>query len=90
MSTNQSESLQRLSTFLINSIYKRFRNSDFNDVLLQVSFTLTACLRYLTTTGNTAFGSWWLIRCWVDDYLGYKNEFFKFQIFLNELKKQKK
>ncbi|OWB73129.1 hypothetical protein B5S31_g2861 [[Candida] boidinii] len=90
MSTKQSESLQRLSTFLINSIYKRFRNSDFNDVLLQVSFTLTACLRYLTTTGNTAFGSWWLIRCWVDDYLGYKNEFFKFQIFLNELKKQKK
>ena len=32
---------------------------------------LTTCLREMSLCGAPSFGSWWLVRCWVDEYLAW-------------------
>lgn len=38
---------------------------------LVCSNLLTTCLREMSLSGATSFGSWWVVRCWVDEYLSW-------------------
>lgn len=32
---------------------------------------LTTCLREISLNGGQGFGTWWIVRCWVDEYLSW-------------------
>jgi len=34
----------------------------------------SAALRDLTTNGAISFGSWWVVRCWIDEWMGWQAE----------------
>lgn len=34
----------------------------------------SAALRDLTTNGAVSFGSWWVVRCWIDEWMGWLAE----------------
>ena len=36
--------------------------------LLQVTNLLSSCLREMSLAGGQGFGSWWVVRCWVDEF----------------------
>lgn len=38
---------------------------------LVCSNLITTCLREMSLSGATSFGSWWVVRCWVDEYLSW-------------------
>lgn len=38
---------------------------------LVCSNLLTTCLREMSLSGARSFGSWWVVRCWVDEYLSW-------------------
>ena len=65
-----------------NAIMNQFANyiselpGKFQDVnprlfILLTSNLLTTCLREISLTGGQGFGAWWIVRCWVDEYLAW-------------------
>lgn len=39
--------------------------------LLVCSNLLTTCLREMSLAGGQSFGSWWVFRCWADEYVSW-------------------
>ncbi|RKP29350.1 hypothetical protein METBISCDRAFT_18825 [Metschnikowia bicuspidata] len=55
--------------------------------LLLASNVLTTCIREMTLQGSRSFKSWWILRCWVDEFIkwslelgGYLHDDFEQQI----------
>lgn len=46
--------------------------------LICTSSLLTTILREITLLEGKSFGSWWILRCWVDDWLGWCAELWGF------------
>lgn len=40
-------------------------------ILLSTSSILTYALREISLAGGQGFGAWWIVRCWVDEWLGF-------------------
>lgn len=38
---------------------------------LLCSNLLTTCIREMSMAGSRSFGSWWVVRCWVDEYISW-------------------
>ncbi|ODV93174.1 hypothetical protein PACTADRAFT_82537 [Pachysolen tannophilus NRRL Y-2460] len=47
--------------------------------LLCMSSLLTTALREISLSGGAGFGAWWVVRCWVDEWLGWCAELGGFQ-----------
>ncbi|KAK9374894.1 RFX DNA-binding domain-containing protein [Lipomyces chichibuensis] len=39
--------------------------------LLYMNGILTAALREITLNGGEAFGAWWMVRCWIDEWMAW-------------------
>ncbi|KAK9470112.1 uncharacterized protein V1510DRAFT_423958 [Dipodascopsis tothii] len=39
--------------------------------LLYMNGVLTAALREITLNGGSAFGAWWMVRCWIDEWMAW-------------------
>lgn len=39
--------------------------------ILVASNFLTTCLREISLSGGQGFGTWWIVRCWVDEYISW-------------------
>lgn len=39
--------------------------------ILLTSNLLTTCLREISLTSGQGFGAWWIVRCWIDEYLSW-------------------
>ncbi|KAK9448952.1 RFX DNA-binding domain-containing protein [Limtongia smithiae] len=39
--------------------------------LLYMNGVLTAALREITLNGGKAFGAWWMVRCWIDEWMAW-------------------
>lgn len=59
---------------------------------LVCSNLLTTCLREMSLSGARSFGSWWVVRCWVDEYLSWCLELggFLYEEFRTEFEVQVK
>ena len=42
--------------------------------LLCMSGLLTASLREISMNGGEGFGAWWVVRCWIDEWMGWSAE----------------
>lgn len=42
--------------------------------LLCMSGLLTASLRDISMNGGEGFGAWWVVRCWIDEWMGWSAE----------------
>lgn len=42
--------------------------------LLLASNVLTTCIREMTLAGSRSFKSWWILRCWVDEFIKWSME----------------
>ncbi|CAK7901944.1 transcriptional regulator Rfx1p [[Candida] anglica] len=47
----------------------RFSRINSRMFILVTSNFLTTCLREISLSGGQGFGAWWIVRCWVDEYL---------------------
>ncbi|ODQ78735.1 hypothetical protein BABINDRAFT_29343, partial [Babjeviella inositovora NRRL Y-12698] len=52
----------------------KFADTNPRLYLLISSNLLTVCLREISMAGGPSFGSWWLVRCWVDEYMNWELE----------------
>lgn len=53
---------------------------------LLLSNLLTSCIREMSLTGSRSFKSWWIVRCWVDEFVSWSFELGGF--FLEEYRAQ--
>lgn len=65
--------LDRWTNFL-TALPHRFRNSSPRHFNVYLGALATAALRDLTTNGAISFGSWWVVRCWVDEWMAWQAE----------------
>lgn len=65
-----AEGLTKYATFLFE-LPAQFPR--VNPWLFQLvcSNLLTTCLREMSIGGGQSFGSWWILRCWIDEYLSW-------------------
>lgn len=71
-----TESVLDLWTQFLSNLPSRFPRARadpryFNICLGSVA---SAALRDLTTNGAISFGSWWVVRCWIDEWMGWLAE----------------
>lgn len=52
----------------------RFPNVQARLFLLCMSGLLTAALREISMNGGEGFGAWWVVRCWIDEWMGWNAE----------------
>lgn len=67
---NDQDPLPRFASFLFD-LPARFPNTSPWLFSLVLSNFLTTCLREMSFVGAQSFGRWWLVRCWVDEYLSW-------------------
>lgn len=60
--------MARYSDFLF-AIPEKFPNASPWLFLLLASNVLTTCIREMTLAGSRSFKSWWVLRCWVDEFI---------------------
>lgn len=65
----------------LSSLPEKFPNVPGRMFSLCMSTILTTALREMTLSGGAGFGAWWILRCWIDEYMGWNNE--KFFLLLN-------
>lgn len=70
LSADNDPPLPRFASFLF-SLPSRFTNTSPWLFSLVLSNFLTTCLREMSLAGAQSFGRWWLVRCWVDEYLSW-------------------
>lgn len=58
----------------LSSLPWRFPNASPRLFLLCMSGLLTAALRDISMNGGEGFGAWWVVRCWVDEWMGWSAE----------------
>ena len=62
--------LSNIASFVSN-LPSRFSRVNARMFLLVTSNLLTTCLREISLSGGQGFGAWWVVRCWVDEYLSW-------------------
>ncbi|KAI5806663.1 RFX DNA-binding domain-containing protein [Peziza echinospora] len=72
MTTTESV-LDRWTQFLAQ-LPHRFPEVPPRLFLLCVGAIATAALRDLTVAGSDSFGGWWIVRCWIDEWIGWMAE----------------
>lgn len=85
MSTNAAATLAPIANFL-SVLPSKFSRVNARLFILVTSNLLTTCLREISLSGGQGFGAWWVVRCWVDEYLTWYFELGGFlqEEFLNE------
>lgn len=58
----------------LNSLPLRFPHVPARLFLLCMSGLLTASLREISMNGGEGFGAWWVVRCWIDEWMGWSAE----------------
>lgn len=58
----------------LSSLPWRFPNVPARLFLLCMSALLTASLREISMNGGEGFGAWWVVRCWIDEWMGWSAE----------------
>jgi hypothetical protein len=58
----------------LSSLPWRFPNVSPRLFLLCMSGLLTAALRDISMNGGEGFGAWWVVRCWIDEWMGWSAE----------------
>lgn len=58
----------------LSSLPKRFPNVPTRLFLLCVSSILKATLRDIGFNGGNGFGAWWVVQCWIDEWMGWTAE----------------
>lgn len=58
----------------LNSLPPRFPYVSPRLFLLCLSGLLTASLREISMNGGEGFGAWWVVRCWIDEWMGWSAE----------------
>ncbi|KAG7666317.1 RFX [[Candida] subhashii] len=58
----------------VTNLPGRFPEINSRLFILLASNLLTACLREISLSGGEGFGAWWIVRCWVDEYLAWTVE----------------
>ena len=53
----------------VASLPGRFPEVNERLFLLLTSNFLTTCLREISLSSGEGFGAWWIVRCWIDEYL---------------------
>lgn len=51
-----------------------FPNTPARLFLLCLSALLTGALREISMNGGEGFGAWWVVRCWIDEWMGWSAE----------------
>ncbi|KAL6454642.1 RFX1 Transcriptional regulator RFX1 [Candida maltosa Xu316] len=73
---NDDEASPTMNEFAnyVSNLPSRFPNINPRLFLLLSSNLLTTCLREISLSGGEGFGAWWIVRCWVDEYLAWTFE----------------
>lgn len=58
----------------LNNLPSKFPNTPARLFLLCLSALLTAALREISMNGGEGFGAWWVVRCWIDEWMGWSAE----------------
>jgi len=58
----------------LSSLPSRFPNVTPRMFMLTIGAVESACLRDITMAGGEGFGGWWVIRCWIDEWLAWTAE----------------
>lgn len=66
----ESPGLARYAAFLLE-LPSKFPKVNPWLFSLVCSNLLTTCLREMSLNGGQSFGSWWILRCWVDEYISW-------------------
>jgi len=73
-SSSSTESvLDRWTQFLTN-LPNRFPQMEPRQFNVCLGAVASAALRDLTTNGAVSFGSWWVVRCWIDEWMSWLAE----------------
>ncbi|KAK9490643.1 RFX DNA-binding domain-containing protein [Lipomyces doorenjongii] len=62
--------IERWAQYLL-SLPFQFPEISARVFLLYMNGILTAALREITLNGGEAFGAWWMVRCWVDEWMAW-------------------
>lgn len=73
-SLTTTESVLDRWTHFLAQLPHRFPHVSPRLFLLSVGAVASAALRDMTMTGAKSFGSWWVVRCWVDEWIGWTAE----------------
>lgn len=65
--------LDRWTQFLAQ-LPHRFPHVSPRLFLLSVGAVASAALRDMTMAGGESFGGWWVVRCWIDEWIGWTAE----------------
>ncbi len=71
----------------LSSIPLRFSDIHVRIVILYLNNLVTSILRDITLNGGSGFGAWWIVRCWIDEWLTWaieKESFLQFNFSLND------
>lgn len=72
--STSTESVLDRWTYFLTVLPHRFRIPSARHFNIYVGALATAALRDLTTNGAISFGSWWVVRCWVDEWMSWQAE----------------
>lgn len=83
-SSKSRSNLHKWAHFL-SALPLQFPNVSARLFLLCMSTLVTASLRQISLDGGTGFGAWWIVRCWIDEWMGWSAEMGGF-LAIDELK----
>ncbi|AOA61944.1 Transcriptional repressor [Komagataella phaffii CBS 7435] len=66
--------VEAFSSFLLTQT-KSFPTVPASFFLLCLNSILTTALRDISLAGSEAFSSWWLVKCWIDEWMGWCAEY---------------
>ncbi|KAK9463242.1 RFX DNA-binding domain-containing protein [Lipomyces oligophaga] len=72
-SNAQEAIIEQWAEYLMNLPF-RFPHVSARTFLLYLSSVVTAALREMSLHGGRAFGAWWLVRCWMDEWMAWMAE----------------
>lgn len=73
LDNEQSPTMNDFANYISN-LPSRFPEVNTRLFLLLASNLLTTCLREISLLGGEGFGAWWIVRCWIDEYLAWSFE----------------
>ncbi|CCG23350.1 Rfx1 DNA binding protein [Candida orthopsilosis Co 90-125] len=70
----EEDSPMQVYADFISDLPSRFPRTNARMFLLLSSNLLTSILREISLNSGEGFGAWWIVRCWVDEYLAWTME----------------
>ncbi|ODV82043.1 uncharacterized protein CANTADRAFT_27843, partial [Suhomyces tanzawaensis NRRL Y-17324] len=68
-----NEMMMQISNY-ISELPGKFNNINPRLFILLTSNLLTTCLREISLSSGQGFGAWWIVRCWIDEFLSWRFE----------------